>query len=100
MGTVKILVESVQNIHIFLLNSKIKNLAVTLDPVRMTGFGDHRDTFLYCPAKSDLCMSSALLGTQYTHDIVIQISSSCKGSICLNLNASALAVINQLFGIA
>ena len=100
MGTVEIFVQSIDQIHIFLLDSKIKDIRITLNTVRMNRFWNYRNSLLCCPAQPDLCGSMCIFSTQNTHDIIIQISATCKRGISLYLDSSALAVIDQFFWVA
>ena len=96
----KILIQSIDQIHVFLFDCEIKNIAIASDAVRMYGFGNYGNSFLSSPAQTDLSGSMGVFGSKYTHYIVIKICASGKRGICLYLNSFILAIINQLFRIA
>ena len=61
-----ILIQSIQKIHILLIDRKIKNPCIRSNTLWMNGFGNDRDSLLYSPAKTYLCWRVCIFGTKYT----------------------------------
>ena len=99
MRAVEIFVQIIDQIHIFLFNGEIKDISVASDTVRMNRFRDYGNSFLCCPAKTDLGRRMSIFGAKHTHKIIVQISTPCKRRISLYLDPFGLAVVDQFFRI-
>ena len=100
MRAVEILIQGIDDCHIFFFDSKIENVPVGTDTVRVYRFWDYGNTFLDGPTQPDLGRRPGVFGGQHAHHIIVEISTSCQRCIGLNLNAVCLAVFDQLSGIA
>lgn len=95
MRYMQILIQCINDSHIFLFNIKIKNITIAPDTFRIYRFRNYGDSLLDSPAKSDLRRSSCIFRSKDTHHIIVKISTSCQGRVSLYLDTKSPAVFNQ-----
>ena len=95
MRSMQIFIKCINDCHVFIFNIKIKNISIASDAFRIAGFRDDGNSLLNGPAKTYLCRSSCVFGSQNTHDIVVKIGASCQRGISLYLNAKSFTVFDQ-----
>ena len=81
MRSMQIFIKRINDCHVLIFDIKIKNISVTSDAFRIAGFRDNGNSLLNSPAKTYLCRSSCVFGSQNTHDIVVKIGASCQRGI-------------------
>ena len=89
MRDMQILIQCIDDSHIFLFNIKIKNIAIAPDSFRIDRFRNYGDSLLDSPAKSDLCRSSCVFCSKDTHHVIVKISSSCQWRVSLYLDTKS-----------
>lgn len=95
MRSMQIFIKRINDCHVLIFDIKIKNISVTSDAFRIAGFRDNGNSLLNSPAKTYLCRSSCVFGSQNTHDIVVKIGASCQRGISLYLNTKSFTVFDQ-----
>ena len=96
MRSMKIFIKRINDRHVFIFDIEIKNISIASDTFRIAGFWNNGNSFLNGPAKTYLCRSPCVFGSQNTHDIIVKIGTSCQRGISLYLNAKSLTVFDQL----
>lgn len=96
MRSMKIFIKRINDRHVFIFDIEIKNISIASDTFRIAGFWNNGNSFLDGPAKTYLCRSPCVFGSQNTHDIIVKIGTSCQRGISLYLNAKSLTVFDQL----
>ena len=86
MRSMKIFIKRINDRHVFIFDIEIKNISIASDTFRIADG----------PAKTYLCRSPCVFGSQNTHDIIVKIGTSCQRGISLYLNAKSLTVFDQL----
>ena len=72
----KVFIQTVYSPHLDIGKREVKNLAVALDTVFLCGFWNDRDSFLDCPAKSDLSGGFLIFGSDLNQSIFLQVGAA------------------------